>query len=80
MVKEVELHLQQLLRDTITVTINCDIRSSKALRGYLGVTVHLVDQDWKPRNYPIACPRFTGKHDANSIFCLTIEVIQKFQL
>ncbi|XP_055353304.1 E3 SUMO-protein ligase ZBED1-like [Paramacrobiotus metropolitanus] len=62
------------------VAINCDIWSSKKQRGYLGVTVHFIDSSWNLRNHLLACTRFEGKHGAEEIFKLVIEILEKFNI
>lgn len=62
------------------VTLNVDVWSSKRQRGYIGITVHFVDDQWKPRHFLLGCPRFTGNHTAEAILDLVMLVIDDFKL
>ena len=78
--KKLEYSLLNLLKSADAVAINCDIWSSKRQRGYLGVSAHFIDQDFKARHVLLACPRFSGTHDADKITEMTVEILTKFEL
>ena len=62
------------------VALCVDIWSSRRMHGYLGITVHFVDDCGKMRNYLLGCPRLTGSHNADAILGLTVEVIEEYQI
>ncbi|GAU89855.1 hypothetical protein RvY_02357 [Ramazzottius varieornatus] len=72
--------LVRLLDKADAVAINIDIWSSKRQRGYLGISVHFIDEKFRLRNFLLACPRFKGAHTADAILNLTVEVIADYGL
>lgn len=70
--------LRFLLKETSAIALCLDIWSSRLSHGYLGVTAHFLDAGGLQRNYVLACPRFTGTHDAVSICELAVEVIEDY--
>ena len=51
-----------LLAEAYAICFNCDIWSSRKMRGYIDVSAHFIDKDWKLRNLLLRCPRFTSRH------------------
>ena len=78
--KKLELSLLNLLKTADAVAINCDIWSSKRQRGYLGVSAHFIDKDFTSRHVLLACPRFSGTHDADKITEIAVDILTKFEL
>ncbi|GAU96370.1 hypothetical protein RvY_07826 [Ramazzottius varieornatus] len=72
--------LVRLLDKADAGAINIDIWSSKRQRGYLGISVHFIDEKFRLRNFLLACPRFKGSHTAEAILKLTVEVIADYGL
>ena len=70
--------LKTMLSEAEAVALCVDIWSSKDNRGFLGVSVHFLDQENRIRNYVLGCPRFRGKHDASPILELTTELIDEY--
>ena len=69
-----------LLKQTTAVTLCLDIWTSKATRGYLGLTAHFVDVKGNIRNVVLGVFRFKGQHTAEAILEITTEVITEFEL
>ena len=60
------------------LTLCLDIWTSKVTRGYLGVTAHFLDYNGRLRNLVLGCFRLKGKHTAENILELTLEVIVEY--
>ena len=73
---------RQRLRDDLVkadgVGLCVDIWSSKARRGYLGVTIHFVDDRGSLGNHVLGCPYFGGSRTAERIFELTEAVVEGY--
>ncbi|GAU91509.1 hypothetical protein RvY_03748 [Ramazzottius varieornatus] len=78
--KKLETKALDLLKSATAIAINCDIWSSKRQRGYLGVSAHYIDENFKLQHVFLACPRFSGIHSADQILDLTVEVLTKFEI
>ena len=66
-----------LLQTCTAFTLNVDAWSSRRQRGYLGITVHFIDSDWKLRHLLLGCPLFTGSHTAEAILELVILAVNE---
>ncbi|GAU89203.1 hypothetical protein RvY_01781 [Ramazzottius varieornatus] len=72
--------LVRLLDKADAVAMIIDIWSSKRQRGYLGISVHFIDENFRFLNFLLAGPRFKGSHTAEAILNLTVEVIADYGL
>ncbi|GAV01181.1 hypothetical protein RvY_11931 [Ramazzottius varieornatus] len=77
--RKIKEKLLSLLTKAVAVAINLDIWSSKRMRGYMGISLHFIDEKFRLRNL-LACPRFKGSHTAEEILNLAVEVIADFNL
>lgn len=50
------------------------------MHGFLEVSVHFIDDAFNLRNCVLACTRFSGQHDAATIFSLAVEVIISYEI
>ncbi len=73
-VERVKKLLIQQLSSINSCSITLDIWSSRRMHGYLGVTVHFVDNDWQMQSYLLSCKIIKGRHTGESI-CLEYENI-----
>ena len=79
-VKKKKATLKADLSEAVAVGICVDIWTSKDNRGFLGISIHYIDSECRLRNHVLACPRFTGKHEASKILQLTTAIIDEYQI
>ena len=72
------MRVKEALTATEAVALCLDIRTSRVVRGYLGVTAHFLDESGVLRNCVLACTRFKGKHTADNIVDHAVEVINEY--
>lgn len=68
------------LEEASTVAITVDLWSSRKQRGYLGITCHYIDSNWKMQNLVLGCRRVEGSHTAEKVYDDVQRVLEEFSL
>ena len=66
------------LADYCSITV--DLWSNRSMRAYMGITCHLIDNNYKLHSFLLQCERFKGNHTAANISLRVQAVIAKFEL
>jgi hypothetical protein len=59
--------MRQLCATIRTASITFDLWTSPALQGYLGITLHFLNDNWKPQELLIGFEHITGSTAFNLI-------------
>lgn len=78
--EEHKAEVKSKLHSADTVCLTADIWSNKK-RSFLGVTAHVIDKaTFERQSFAIACERFSGTHDFQSIADKLSSIIQEYSL
>jgi hypothetical protein len=71
---------EELASHTGYYSLTTDIWTDRSARSYMSLTIHYVDQQFKPYNKLLGVVHFPGKHDGERIGAKLIELIDEWGL
>ena len=78
--QKVENIIRGILGLTDYCSITVDLWSNMQMRSYIGITCHLIDNNFQLHSFLLQCERFKGNHTAANISARVENVISTFNL
>ena len=77
--ESVNTRLQSELKKASSIFLTIDLRSSRQMRSFIGITAHYI-LDWTLRSAALACKRFKGSHTADNIYSQYQDVLATYNV
>ncbi|GFR90117.1 zinc finger BED domain-containing protein 1 [Elysia marginata] len=68
------------LQEATAVSLTTDIRSSRAMQGYMTVTAHFISNDWNMKSHVLETFRMVESHTAENIASKLTRVMEEWQI